>query len=369
VVFRRRPWLGMPWSGTIICCLFQDIDPCELAHDGPLSKGPQVKAISRIALHHGLCLLARMSQLGQNAKYSSRVDVFRFASNFRRSSMRSVLRPTSCPNRSVLPPLTMMEHCGLSSLRRGDQLLGLFQGWRAAEAEIAALSDALNEQGDRAAADCLRFIMVTGCRPGEAMKATWTQMEVEPGYWVKRSAHTKQRKVHRVPLSPPALALLEQLRERRPANDKNPHVFPGQIAGAPIAQIWAAWYGARDRATIALWKSREPVAKMLADLEAGLKRISTIEECKALAEHRGIVLPVCLLDTRPYDLRHTFASVGAGGGLSLHIIGKLLGHTQARTTQRYAHLADDPLREATRTIGAVISGAGQPSAKLLAIKG
>jgi integrase len=236
------------------------------------------------------------------------------------------------------------------------------------EAEIAALSDTLNEQEDRAAADCLRFIMVTGCRPGEAMKATWAQMEVEPGYWVKRSAHTKQRKVHKVPLSPPALALLEQLREKRKPN--NPHIFPGQIGGAPISQIWAAWYAARDRATMSLWKSRDAeLAKMLADLETGLKRIPTIDDCKALAEQRGIALPVCLLDTRPYDLRHTFASVGAGGGLSLPIIGKLLGHTQARTTQRYAHLADDPLREATKTIGAVISGAGQPSAKLLTIKG
>lgn len=237
-----------------------------------------------------------------------------------------------------------------------------------AEAEIAALSDALNEQEDRASADCLRFIMVTGCRPGEAMKATWPQMEVEPGYWVKRSAHTKQRKVHKVPLSPPALALLEQLRESRKPN--NPHLFPGQIVGAPIAQIWAAWYAARDHATMALWKSRDAeIAKMLAELEAGLKRKPMIYECQAFAERRGIALPVCLLDTRPYDLRHTFASVGAGGGLSLPIIGKLLGHTQARTTQRYAHLADDPLREATKTIGAVISGAGQPSAKLLAMKG
>jgi integrase len=236
------------------------------------------------------------------------------------------------------------------------------------EAEIAALSDALNEQADRAAADCLRFIMVTGCRPGEAMKATWAQMEVEPSYWVKRSAHTKQRKVHKVPLSPPALALLEQLREKRKPN--NPHIFPGQLVGAPIAQIWAAWYAARDRATMALWKSRDAeIAKMLAELEAGLNRIPEIDDCKALAEQRGIALPVCLLDTRPYDLRHTFASVGAGGGLSLPIIGKLLGHTQARTTQRYAHLADDPLREATRTIGAVISGAGQPTAKVVSIKG
>ena len=60
-----------------------------------------------------------------------------------------------------------------------------------------------------------------------------------------------------------------------------------------------------------------------------------------------------------YDLRHTFASVGAGGGLSLPIIGRLLGHTQPRTTQRYAHLADDPLREAAEKITTVITGAGK----------
>ena len=67
-------------------------------------------------------------------------------------------------------------------------------------------------------------------------------------------------------------------------------------------------------------------------------------------------------DARLYDLRHTFASVGAGGGLSLPIIGRLLGHTQPRTTQRYAHLADDPLREATEKIGAVITGKGNGAA-------
>src|SRR5258705_3655987 len=83
------------------------------------------------------------------------------------------------------------------------------------EAEIAALSDALAEHTTGSAADCIKFIMFTGCRPGEAMRAAWAQMDIEPGYWVKRSAHTKQRKVHKVPLSPPTLALLEKLREPR----------------------------------------------------------------------------------------------------------------------------------------------------------
>ncbi len=54
---------------------------------------------------------------------------------------------------------------------------------------------------------------------------------------------------------------------------------------------------------------------------------------------------------RLHDLRHSFASVAIVGGLSLPIVGKLLGHTQADTTERYAHLADDPLRAAAEAIG------------------
>lgn len=57
-------------------------------------------------------------------------------------------------------------------------------------------------------------------------------------------------------------------------------------------------------------------------------------------------------DVRLHDLRHTFASIGAGMGMSLHMLGRLLGHTQAATTSRYAHLAQDPVRTAADAIGA-----------------
>jgi integrase len=60
---------------------------------------------------------------------------------------------------------------------------------------------------------------------------------------------------------------------------------------------------------------------------------------------------------RLHDLRHTYASFGAGGGFGLPIIGKLLGHTQASTTQRYAHLDADPLRRASDAIGSRIAAA------------
>lgn len=59
-----------------------------------------------------------------------------------------------------------------------------------------------------------------------------------------------------------------------------------------------------------------------------------------------------LENVRIHDLRHTFASVGAGMGMSLHMLGRLLGHTQAATTSRYAHLAQDPVRTAADAIGA-----------------
>ena len=64
-----------------------------------------------------------------------------------------------------------------------------------------------------------------------------------------------------------------------------------------------------------------------------------------------------LHNVRIHDLRHSFASIGAGAGMSLTVIGKLLGHTQAVTTQRYAHLAADPIRAASNLIGSEISEA------------
>ena len=64
-----------------------------------------------------------------------------------------------------------------------------------------------------------------------------------------------------------------------------------------------------------------------------------------------------LEDVRLHDLRHTFASAGAALGSSLLVIGKLLGHVEQRTTERYAHLSADPLREASEAIGSRIAAA------------
>jgi integrase len=61
---------------------------------------------------------------------------------------------------------------------------------------------------------------------------------------------------------------------------------------------------------------------------------------------------------RIHDLRHTYASLLASHGLSLPVIGALLGHTAPQTTARYAHLLDDPLRAATEAVADVVAGRG-----------
>jgi integrase len=179
------------------------------------------------------------------------------------------------------------------------------------QAELAAISDALaTYRGE--AANAVRLMMLTGCRPNEALQAKWEEMDSEPGYWIKPSSHVKQRRQHKLPLNPAAIELIERLRSERRSN-ASPWIFHGDVPGQPLKSVFRAW--------------------------------------EHVKRHTGI-------DGRVYDLRHSFASMGAAGGLSLLIIGKLLGHTKVSTTQKYAHLADDALREATTRIGADITGAG-----------
>jgi integrase len=205
-------------------------------------------------------------------------------------------------------------------------------------AEVAGIADALTlyppeadpkqKKIGQAAADCVRLIMLTGCRPSEAMKAEWSEFSVK-GEWSKPSAHVKQRKTHKVPLAPPAIELIEKLRNQCGENSK--YVFPGRIRGERISTLCHVWGFVRQKAKL------EP-------------------------DERG-------RPARPYDLRHTFASTAAGSNYGLPIIGRLLGHTQPRTTAKYAHLADDPLKVAADRIGTAIANAGKPGAEVVPIRG
>src|SRR5438270_67854 len=95
----------------------------------------------------------------------------------------------------------------------------------------------------------------------------------------------------------------------------------------------------------------------------GVTRVARCEVHHILLDFRVSQLPMILLQPHRvrilfgykkegrHDNRHTYASHLVSSGLSLEIVGRLLGHTTATTTKRYAHLADDPLRAATGRFG------------------
>jgi integrase len=70
----------------------------------------------------------------------------------------------------------------------------------------------------------------------------------------------------------------------------------------------------------------------------------------------GVRKAAGLEDVHLHDLRHSFASILVSAGLSLPLIGALLGHSNPQTTARYAHLMLDPLRDAAERVGAVVGG-------------
>ena len=73
---------------------------------------------------------------------------------------------------------------------------------------------------------------------------------------------------------------------------------------------------------------------------------------------------------RLHDLRHTFASMGVITGDAVPVIGKLLGHADMKTTARYAHADDNPVKAAARRISGSISGAmdGAPTAEVMHLR-
>jgi integrase len=106
------------------------------------------------------------------------------------------------------------------------------------EAELAAIGDALTTLGGQAA-DCVRLIMLTGCRPAEAAKSRWDEFDAEAGFWIKPPTNTKQRRIHRAPLAPPALALIDRLRAAR--NPGALWYFPRRSAVCGSNYVRSGW--------------------------------------------------------------------------------------------------------------------------------
>ena len=157
---------------------------------------------------------------------------------------------------------------------------------------------------DPFAAAAIRLLLFTGCRLREILHLRWENVDIERGLLFLPDSKSGRKTVI---LNAPAMAVLSSL------GRVGSYVVPGDDPEKPRADLKRPW--------------------------------------QAVAGHAG------LNGVRLHDLRHTYASFGAGGGLGLPIIGKLLGHTQASTTQRYAHLDNDPLRRASENIGGRIAAA------------
>ena len=163
----------------------------------------------------------------------------------------------------------------------------------------------------------IKLLIFTGARKGEIEALRWDAVDFEGGYLRFEDSKTGQKAI---PLNAGALEILSKI----PRLDGSSFVFPayrsdGHYQGTP--KVWRIIRGM-----------------------AGLN------------------------DVRMHDLRHSFASIAVSGGASLPIIGALLGHTDSATTQRYAHLHDDPLKAASETVGGKIAAAMINTSKKLKIK-
>jgi integrase len=180
--------------------------------------------------------------------------------------------------------------------------------------ELARLADALEHakaMEPPSAIAAIRLLILTGCRLSEILSLRWEWIDFERGCLLLPDSKTGAKTV---PLGAPALCVLAEL----PRQDDSPYVLPAERGDGHFVGIQKPWQRVR-----------------------GVARLD---------------------DVRIHDLRHSFASIAVSGGDSLYLVGKVLGHRQSRTTERYAHLKDDPLRAvANRTserIAAIMQGGG-----------
>ena len=151
----------------------------------------------------------------------------------------------------------------------------------------------------------IRLLLLTGCRLGEILSLSWQEVDFAKSCLFLNDSKVGKRTVY---LSPQAIELLKNT----PREKDHPYVIAGKNKQSHLINLQKPWGRIRKKAG--------------------------------------------LYDVRIHDLRHTFASVAAANGLSLPIIGALLGHTQTQTTARYAHLVGQPLLEAVGKVGTSING-------------
>jgi integrase len=158
-------------------------------------------------------------------------------------------------------------------------------------------------------ATIFRLLALTGARKTEITALSWREVDFARGRVVLAAARSKTG-AKQISLSDAALAELRTLHEHAvaaDASDGRDFVFPALRGGVgSTVDVQSSW-----------------------------------EKVRRVAELPGV---------RMHDLRHTFASIAVADGVSLFLVGKALGHTQVRTTERYAHLSDSPIRKVANQV-------------------
>ena len=166
------------------------------------------------------------------------------------------------------------------------------------------LSAAIANDENRTAANAIMLLLLTGARRNEITQARWEHV-----FWDERKLHvpiSKSGKPRWISLSASAIGLLRSI----PRCAGNDYIFPAPTTGRPSPSLWFPWKRIRDRAGLG--------------------------------------------DVRLHDLRHSFARFLVNEGVSLYVVQGLLGHANAKTTQRYAHLQSDTLSRATDVVDAIV---------------
>jgi integrase len=215
-------------------------------------------------------------------------------------------------------------------------------------AELPALVEAIEAEPSPYTRAAFKLYLLTGLRRSELLGLKWSDVDLDRREL--RLADTKAGRPHNVPLSAPALEILREV----PRQLGNAHVFPGDKPGRPMVNINKSWRRVRTR----LWLAMNPdlAAEIQRRAEADVERRSkhasrrpSMVEARVISLAQREANPEDLI--RLHDLRRTVGSWLATSGASLTLIGKVLNHSNASTTQIYARLAEDAARTALEEHG------------------
>lgn len=175
--------------------------------------------------------------------------------------------------------------------------------------ETQALMTAIKDSDNQMLQYIVPMLIMTGARKREVLDLQWSDLDLEQRQWRLAEANNKSKKVRHIPLSEGVLAILNSV----PRFEGCPFVFPNEKTMKPFVSFFCSWDTARKKAGLA--------------------------------------------DLRVHDLRHSFASFLVNAGCPIYEVKELLGHSQIKTTQRYAHLSQDRLMSATNKVSNLVSAA------------